>query len=88
MEVQVRSAQGKLIWARNAVGGVTSAAYGLDSTLKEIKVALETALEQCDGELALFEDVERSESQVSQLALIKAKTRVLEEKVSLMNGPT
>lgn len=57
MEVQVRSTQGELVWARNAVGGVTSTAYGLDSTLKEIKDALETALEQCVGELALFENV-------------------------------
>jgi hypothetical protein len=58
MEVQVRSTQGKLVWARNAIGGVTSTAYGLDSTLKDIKDALETALEQCVGELALFENVD------------------------------
>jgi len=58
MEVQVRNVQGELIWARNAVGGVTSSAYGLDSTLKDIKAALDTALEQCVGELALFEDVD------------------------------
>lgn len=58
MEVQVRSAQGELIWARNAVGGVTRAAHGWDSTLKDIKVALESALEQCAGELALFENVD------------------------------
>lgn len=58
MEVQVRNTQGKLIWARNAVGGVTSTAYGLDTTLKDIRVALEIALEQCVGELALFENVD------------------------------
>ena len=58
MEVQVRDAQGELIWARNAVGGVTSSAYGLDSTLKDIKTALETALTQCVGELALFENID------------------------------
>jgi hypothetical protein len=58
MEVQVRNARGKLIWARNAVGGTTSAAYGLDSTLKDIKTALETALEQCVGELVLSENVD------------------------------
>lgn len=58
MEVQVRDVRGELIWARNAVGGVTSSAYGFNSTLKDIKVALETALEQCVGELALFENID------------------------------
>lgn len=58
MEVQVRNVQGELIWARNAVGGVTSSAYGLDSTLKDIKSAIEAALAQCVGELALFENVD------------------------------
>ena len=58
MEVQVRNDQGSLIWARNAIGGVTSSAYGMDLSLKDIKAALENALQQCIGELALLENVD------------------------------
>lgn len=59
MDVQVRDIQGKLIWSRNSVGGVTSASYTKDSTLELIRDALELALYQCKGELSVSDDIDR-----------------------------
>ncbi len=58
MEIQVRSGAGTLIWARSTTGGFTSPAYGRDSTLKQIREALELALYQCNGELAIANDAD------------------------------
>jgi len=59
MEVQIRDEKGKLIWSRSDVGGFTSPAYAFDTTLEQIRQALGLALEQCVGELAVSDDVDR-----------------------------
>ncbi len=58
MEVQVVNSEGDMVWARNAVGGLTSTSYRTNSTLLQIKVALELALAQCKGEILLAQDVD------------------------------
>lgn len=59
MEVQVRNAGGELLWARNTVGGYTSASYGNGPTLASIRDMLELALYQCRGELTVSNDINR-----------------------------
>ena len=59
MKVEVRDEKGKLIWSRSDVGGFTSPAYAFDTTLEQIKQVLGLALEQCVGELAVSDDVDR-----------------------------
>lgn len=59
MEVRLVDGDGKLVWSRNADGGFTSARYSTDSTLVLIQDALESALHQCKGELAVSDDVDR-----------------------------
>lgn len=59
MEVRVVDGDGELVWSRNADGGFTSAKYSRDSTLVLIQDALESALHQCKGELAISDDVDR-----------------------------
>lgn len=59
MLVEVRDQGGKLIWARSPEGGFTSNAYGADGTLKRLEQALEMALAQCRGELAISMNSDR-----------------------------
>ncbi|MNJ49921.1 hypothetical protein D3C77_451790 [compost metagenome] len=56
MRVEVRDEAGNLIWSRSPVGGVSSQAYGADGTLQQLEQALEMALVQCRGELAVSVD--------------------------------
>lgn len=59
MEVQIRNEKGMLVWSRNCVGGFTSPAYAFDMTLEQIRDALNSALYECMGELAVSDDVDR-----------------------------
>ncbi len=56
MDVQILDTEGKLVWARAPIGGYTSSAYRSDGTLEQIKKALELALAQCKGELAVWDN--------------------------------
>lgn len=53
MEVQIKNQVGAVIWSRNPTGGSTSTSYGASGILRKIERALELALEQCRGELAV-----------------------------------
>jgi hypothetical protein len=59
MEVRVVDGVGMLLWSRNTNGGFTSPAYSKDLTLMLIRDALESALHQCQGELAVSDDTDR-----------------------------
>lgn len=59
MRVEVRDDDGELIWSRSPVGGFTSNAYGADGTLNRLEQALEQALDQCRGELAISMNSDR-----------------------------
>jgi len=59
MEVRVIDESGELLWTRNDFGGYTSFTYAQDSTLMLIRAALESALNQCNGELAVADDIDR-----------------------------
>lgn len=58
MEVQIRDQTGDVIWSRNSIGGITSTSYGASGILQKIEQALELALEQCRGELAVSDDAD------------------------------
>ena len=59
MEVQIRDEMGALVWSRSGNGGLTSSAYAFDTTLEQIKHALALALQECEGELAVADNVDR-----------------------------
>lgn len=58
MEVQIRDQVGDVVWSRNPTGGSTSTSYGASGMLRKIEQALELALEQCRGELAISNDTD------------------------------
>ncbi|RMS10656.1 hypothetical protein [Pseudomonas coronafaciens] len=58
LTVEIRDSLGVLLWARSAIGGVTSSSYHKEGTLQLVKVSLEKALSQCEGELTISNDVD------------------------------
>jgi hypothetical protein len=65
MRIVAYSDSGEELWGRDGCHGYTSRSYGMDGTLAKIVLALENALSQAKGELAVALDVAKPVSYVS-----------------------
>jgi hypothetical protein len=59
MKVQVFDDAGTILWEREGQRGVSSRGYMTDGTQQRIVTTLQTALEQAEAELRLFNEANR-----------------------------